>query len=300
MQSTHFESSLNLDLFGSDAIQTITDTDKLFQLRPITCPPGSHIMIALRSFNMIYSKYLIREGINDLLTITMTSVEAGTVSLDITISKGSYDIVSLIFAINTQISLNIAELNMESLALSFDDVLHCLTFTGAYDNENYTLTEMTFESTAYIQLGLLEGVASSFSTSSGTFPKIYSCMDDSVLYIRLPNLSMVNQNSKNVSSVIAAIPINVGFGDSIYHEVHEPIYSRIYNPFLTNLQVQILDQDMQPYGNLLTNSTFRISLLIHFNYNHELFISDNKLLDVNIHKQNKQNAETKNRLHSTR
>ena len=95
-------------------------------------------------------------------------------------------------------------------------------------------------------------------------------MGDSCFYVRCPNLTMSNQNTKNISSIIATIPVTVSYGEMVYYEIQsEPIFSKLKNYELSNLEIQILDEDMNPLGDLLTSSTFRIGLIIHFYYDHD-------------------------------
>jgi hypothetical protein len=274
MQGSHFLSSISIDIIGDDYKSKVSDTEKLFQLpKAIEVPQHTHALVAVRSFNMINSVYLIKAGVNDTLTIE-TQGTGGTAEVVITIPAGNYVITELVSNINAQISANLGALNLESLALSVNGTTHVLDFTASYTT--YTLTQISFSSTAYIQLGLNDGTASVYSLASGSFPRIYNCQGDNTYYLRAPNLQLSNQNTKGISNVLATIPITVGFGDMIYYEIQsEPIFHRLMMPSIQEISIQILDENMNALGDLLSLSTFRLSLLIHFNYDHD---RENKLI----------------------
>jgi hypothetical protein len=267
MQTSHFLNSISIDLIGDDYAIRHTDTDKLFRLpKSIIVPDHSHAMVAVRSFNMINSTYLIQTGVNDSLTIE-TITTNGTAEVTYTIEAGNYTITELVASLNSKISTLISSLNIDSLAFTINGTTHVLDYTATYST--YTLSQISFSTTAYIQLGLQNGITSVYATASGSFPKIFNCQGNNSYYIRIPNLQMSNQNTKNVSNVIANIPVVSGFGDMIYYEIaSEPIYHRLEMPEIQELHVQILDEDMNPLGDLLSQSTFRLSLLIHFKYDH--------------------------------
>jgi hypothetical protein len=268
MQTKHFLSSISIDIIGDDYKSKVSDTEKLFELpKAIEVPQHTHALIAVRSFNMVNSTYLIKSGINDTITIE-TQGTGGTVEVIFTISAGNYTITELVSSINAQISANLGTLNLESLAFSINATTHVLDFTASYDT--YTLTQISFISTAYIELGLNNNTASVYSTASGSFPKIFNCQGNNTYYLRAPNLHLSNQNTKGISNVLATIPILVGFGDMIYYEIQsEPIYHRLMMPSIQEISIQILDENMNALGDLLSLSTFRLSLLIHFNYDHD-------------------------------
>jgi hypothetical protein len=301
MQSNHSLASTKIDLIGSDASIQTTDTDVLFKLKQtIEIPDDSYAMLALQSFNMIYATYLIREGINDSLTITTTSA-SGTVSYEITIPEGHYLDSEFVTTINALISTNLLSLRLDSLALTIQDNKHIMQFTASYST--YTLTEITFESTAYVQLGLSSGV-STYTSASGLFPKMYNLQNDSCFYVRIPNLTMTTQNSKGISGIIASVPVYVVTGDMIYYEIpSEPIFSRIVSHEISEIRVQILDENMSPIGNLLTNTSFRISLIVHFakirRANNIIFPRKELFNNHNIHNQIKDNASTTQKSNQT-
>lgn len=274
MQTNHEKQSITIDLIGSDYHSKVSDTDVSFRLpNPVNLPDHSHALIALKSFNMIYSAYLIKTGINDSLTITTESIAGGEVSYEVIIPSGNYMIHELVTEINSIISTNIASLNLDSMALTVDENKNIITFSTTWST--YQPIEITMTSTAYVQLGLVKDTITTWNATSGSFPKMYNCMGDSCLYVRIPNLTMSNQNTKNISSVIATIPVTVVYGEMVYYEIQsEPVYSRLKNYEIGEIQIQILDEDMNPLGDLLTSSTFRISLILHFHYDHD---RDNKL-----------------------
>lgn len=264
MNNRHELNSILVDLISSDYTIRNNDTDLIFKLNhTIHVPEGSHLLVAVKSFNMIYATHLIQEGINDSLTITTESVANGVASYEVIIAPGNYQITELLANINQTISTNIASLNLTSLALTISDNLNSVSFVSTYTE---TPTEITMTSTAYIQLGLEKDTTAVFAGSSGTFPKWFDCTGNSNFYVRLPNLAVSNINTKNVSNIITSIPIVVLPSEMIYYEVMEPIYSKAENIHLNELHVQILNQDMQPLGNLRTSSDWRISLIIHFEY----------------------------------
>jgi|DEB0MinimDraft_10_1074344.scaffolds.fasta_scaffold00328_9 hypothetical protein len=294
MQTNHHLSSISIDLIGSDFSTKKDDTDCSFQLsKTIKVPDHTHMLIALKSFNMINSAYLIKTGINDVLTITAESIAGGEVTHIVTIPNGNYTISELVSTINADISANIASLNLDSLAFNIDENKNILTFTATHST--YPLIELTFNSTAYVQLGLIKDTTTVFNASSGSLPKMYNCMGDSCFYVRCPNLTMSNQNTKNISSIIATIPLTVSYGEMVYYEIQsEPIFSKLKNYELSQIDIQILDENMNPLGDLLTSSTFRIGLIIHFNYDHDRdlkLIQSKNLFGNNI--DNNQNAEAK-------
>jgi hypothetical protein len=90
--NTTYLRSINIDLISSDANTSLSDTHKIFYLdQEIQVPQNTHALIALTSFNMIYSFYQFRENINDRFTLTINGY-----SQVIVIDEGNYSITELI------------------------------------------------------------------------------------------------------------------------------------------------------------------------------------------------------------
>jgi hypothetical protein len=264
----HYLSNINIDLNGAQATNTITDTDKSFQLNhPIFSPPHTHLLVAVKTFSMPYAFYSINEGINDELIITCDSVTGGTQTETITISPGTYSIQELRTQLNSSITSIFGNLNLDSLSLNIDQTQVKLYFSLSYST--HTLNYIEFSGTAYRELGLLSGLQTSQFTggpTSGYFPKVFNLMGNAQLFIRLKNYQMDSRNMDNVSGIISSIPINIQPMGKIAYDAPELVFYKLNSTQINNIDMQVLDQDMNPMGDMLIAGEFRVSLIVKFSW----------------------------------
>lgn len=268
----HYLSNINIDLNGARATNTISDTDKSFQLdHPIFSPPHTHLLVAVKTFSMPYAFYGINTGINDELIITCDSATGGTVSETITITQGTYSIQELRTFLNSAITSIFGNLNLDSLSLNINKTQVKLYFSLSYST--HTLNYIEFSGTAYRELGLLSGLQTSRFTggpTSGYFPKVYDLMGNSQLFIRLKNFQMDSRNMDNVSGIISSIPIYIQPMGKIGYDSPELIFYKLNSTMINSLEVQILDQDMNAMGDLLIAGEFRVSLIVKFSWDKDI------------------------------
>ena len=96
-------------------------------------------------------------------------------------------------------------------------------------------------------------------------------MGDTSLYVSAPNLGINNLNSRKRDGILANVPIEVMPSEQIYYKPAEVQYFRSTS-LLNVVEIEILDDLMQPIGSLNTGAGFRLTLSVHFSYNKEILL----------------------------
>lgn len=266
----HYLSSINIDLNGSLATTATSDTSCSFQLEhAITTPPHTHLLVGLKSFSLMNGFYLVNTGINDSFVIECESVTGGVVSQTITLTAGNYNVSSLITAMNSAITAIFGLLNLDSLSLNVDQTRNQIYFSLSYST--YDLIYISFQTSAYRLFGLSSDATFTYTgVTTGYFNRVYNLTGNSQLFVRLPNFQMDNRNMRNVSGIIGAVPIVVGNMQYIFYEPYEMVFFKMNSNHLNVIDVDILDQDMNPLGDLLVAGEFRLTLTIHYSWDKDI------------------------------
>lgn len=267
----HYLGNISIDLNGALSTNSISDTNKSFQLEhPLISPPHTHMLVAVKTFSIPYAFYAINAGINDTLIISCDSVQGGPVEETITIEPGTYTIQEMRTKLNSSITSIFGNLNLDSLSINIDQLKSKLYFSLSYST--YTLVSIDFSGLAYRELGLLSGLqVSSYSgLTTGYFPRVYNLMGNSQLFIRLKNFQMDSRNMKNISGIISAIPINVKPMNKIAYEAPELVYYKLNTNTIKTVDIQILDQDMNDMGDFLISGEFRLSLVVKYSWDKDI------------------------------
>ena len=274
--NNHYLSAVNIDLNSKEADQKITDTHCIFHLKhPVKSPSNSHIIIGLSSFNIPYSWYIFRDGINNSFSIETYNGTTYEIQ-NIIIEPGNYTSSSLIQHLNTKFTSIKSLLNLSKLSITENRQQQ--TF---YLTTSIIQTCRIFNIKCHKEMGFYDDKEVIYENlTTLLFPFRYNLSGSPTIYFRLMNLAITNRNSKNVDGILCNIPCEYMAGSYIYYNPSDIHYFKTYSSVST-IEVQILDEEMIPIGNLSTNSPFRFTLSCHFSYNKSVILENN---DINLEK----------------
>jgi hypothetical protein len=263
-------SSLNIDLISNDAVHSYSDTHKLFILNEqMTLPENTHFICGVQSFVCPYTFYNIRTGVNDTFTITTPSD-----SYVVTIDAGTYANTEMLSYLNTIFTSAKGTLGLTTLSMNLDQNTNKF-YLSVLPASNVTISGPT----CYKELGFYSASVG-YSWTSATrcdFPYVYNMAGDTSLYIRLHNKNIRNVNSKNIHGVLCNVPVSQMSGEFIYYNPTEIQYFKTSSN-MTNIELSILDDQMNDIGTLNTSTPWRITLTMHYSYNHDKIYSQPKLI----------------------
>ena len=275
LNNNHYMSSVNLDLISNDAVHSYSDTHKLFILEEqIPLPEHTHFIVGVQSFVCPYTFYNIRTGVNDTFTIT-TPTDSRTVTID----AGTYSNNELVSFLNTQFTGIKTVLGLTTLSMNLDQQ------TNKFYLSVLPASDVTISSpTCWKELGFYNSSTGDSWTSATRcdFPYVYNMAGDTSLYIRLHNKNIRNINSKNIHGILCNVPVQQMSGQFIFYNPTEIQYFKTSSN-LNSIELSILDDQMNDLGTLNTSTPWRITLTIHFAYNHEKLSMPN-LLNYNEQK----------------
>lgn len=256
--------SVNIDLISSDADVSFSDTHKVFHLsQEIKVPQGTHALIGLTSFNMIYSFYQFRTGVNNSFMLTV-----GVNSETITIDEGNYSITELMSHINTKLTTAKVALGLATLTINANYNTNKIYFVC-------TSTAMTISNIlCWKELGYVSTDAVAYSTGTSHYaPLIFNLAGDPSIYIRLHNQSVVNLNTKRIDGIIANVPVSSMYGEYIFYQPASEVQYFRSSLNLHKLEISILDENMQNINSLNSSSPWRATFTIHFSYDKDVILS---------------------------
>ena len=203
-----------LFLRSDDATQTYTDGRRVFELKnQIIAFKGHKIMVQLLEFECPISYYLF-DSTNNLLSITVTgNVEKETINFSI--SQGNYNAQTLATELNTLAGSHF------TFAAAFEQrtLKYTLTVSASNGNSSISLFEINNTSTCLKVLGFnLNGAQ---STSSLTSDNVANLNRTTNLYIRIPNIRLLNLDSRGVvNSTIGKIQQTEPHGEILHYVNH--------------------------------------------------------------------------------
>jgi hypothetical protein len=270
LSNNHYMSSVNIDLISNDAVHSFSDTHKLFILNEqMTLPDNTHFVCGVQSFVCPYTFYNIRTGINDTFTITTPSD-----SYLVTIDAGTYANTEMLSYLNTVFTTAKVALGLTTLSMNLDQNTNKF-YLSVLPASNVTISSPT----CYKELGF-QSPTVGYSWTSATrcdFPYVYNMAGDTSLYIRLHHKGIKNVNSKNIHGILCNIPVGQMSGDFIFYNPTEIQYFKTTSN-MTNIELSILDDQMNDIGTLNTSTPWRITLTLHYSYNHDKLYSQPKLI----------------------
>jgi len=257
-------SSVNIHLISKDAKIHLSDTHKIFFLPEKIVPPvNTHLLIGLSDFNMPYSFYNFRSGINNTFDIE-TYDGSTTLTETITISEGNYSDVQLVSQINTQLTAAKTSLGLTVLKVQANYTTNKLYFTISP-----SMTTVKFKNiSCWKELGFADENDYGYTTETVlNLPYMYNLKGDSSLYVRLKGKGIKNLNSKNIDGILCNIPCDKLPLEYIYYYPHDIQYFKSTVNHLNELDIEILDENMNAIDNLNGKAGFRLTLSVHFSYN---------------------------------
>lgn len=267
-------SSINIHLISKDADVDLTDTHKIFFLHEKIVPPANtHLLVGLTDFNMPYSFYNFRSGVNNTFDIE-TYDGVTTLTETITISEGNYNDVDLISHLNSSLTAVKALLGLSVLKVQANYTTNKLYFTISP-----SMTTITFKNIlCWKELGFESSDDYGFTTETVlNAPYMYNLKGDSSLYVRLKGQGIKNLNSKNIDGILCNVPCDRLPLEYIYYYPHDIQYFKSTANHLNELDIEILDENMNSISNLNGKAGFRLTLSVHFSYNKEkiFHVNDN-------------------------
>ena len=257
----HYMPSINIFLSSDKADVNHSSSHKTFYLsKPINVPKHTTMLIALSQFNMPYSFYLIRAGVNDSFNIS-TYLNSVWVNKTITVPEGNYSIGELIPAINT-LFINYSV----ELRTTFFLVLNYTT------NKFYITCSVQMDSViidkvlCYKILGVqnTNAVLTYNYLTTLLLPNMCDFSGESCLYVALKHRSIHNMNSSNVDGVLQQINIRCLPLEYIIY-TDEIQYFETSSEHVNRFDISILDENFNLIE--LNGGIFRLTFTIHFNYN---------------------------------
>lgn len=278
-------SSINIDLHSDDADISVNDGRKIFNLKErVRVPVGTHALIGVSSFHCIYGFYQFRAGINDTFDIT---IDGQTET--ITIPEGNYVASSLISILNTALTTANLTFGLTTLTVAMNYTINKLYFTTS-PSKAVDFTNVL----CWSELGFVSEDGASYGSAQTHYvPNLINLAGDPSIYIRIQNQTIQNVNSKQISGVVANIPVGVPFGYYIFYAPSDIQYFRTTLD-LQKFDISILDQRMNEISVFNTNAPWRITLSVHFSYDKEVKIqSQEDLLIFDELKNNSVNIDKK-------
>lgn len=258
--------SLSIDLSSDQADLHISDTHKIWHLKNhIDLPTNCHMLLTVSAFSMGYTFYQFRENINNKFTVE-TYDGITTLSQEITIDEGNYDMRTICQHLNTKFTIVKGSLGLTTMSINFNKssnkfYMTCLPVMNTITiKNNLAWKELGFDNADYIYS----------SVSHMPFPYTFNMGGDQLLFCRILNSDIHNINSLNYDGILCTIPCEYSFGQIIYYKPNELQYFKTYNFTPQNIEISILDASMKDINNLNTKSPWHISLSIHFSYNKEI------------------------------
>jgi hypothetical protein len=259
----HFMHSNAINLISADASRSISSTDKIFHLGEIV--KGHHntyFSIAVTNFSMPYTFYDV-SSFRDNNTFDVAFYDGATTeSVTITIPDGNYNTSSLIDIVNTQFTTALGSLSLSTLYMTINQ--DQTTFSVVLAPSRTTITFSNIK--LFKEMGFENSDDYAYSsTTTCEMPKTFNLAGDACFYIRLANKSFGNINSRNVSGIICCIDNDYMHGEVIYYRTNNLQFFKVEDT-LETLHIQILNENMQPIGDINNSASFRISFALHYRW----------------------------------
>lgn len=264
-------SSINIHLISNQANISISDTHKIFYLnKPIQYPPHTHALISLSSFNMPYTFYQFRPGVNNTFDIQTTDLSGNVNTETITIDEGNYSISELASHINSSLTAVRLSLGLTTLSMTVNYTNNKIFFTALP-----LMASVEFQNIlCWEQLGFANANTVAYTLQTNLqVPYIFNLAGDASLFLRVHNLGINNLNSNNLDGILCNIPNEYTYLNYIYYKPSEIQFFKTTS-LLNVIEISVLDQNMIDIGSLNLNSGFRLTLTVHFSYNKEITLKD--------------------------
>jgi hypothetical protein len=250
-------------LNAEDAILSINDTHKHFNMIDSTLGHQKHRLIGVQSFNMPYVWHTFASSNNSFTITTFDGVTelSETVTMD---TGTTYTISELMSVINSKLSLIKANLGLTSLSITYNSSKNLCYMNCSPVMNTLTISDIL----CYKQLGFSSEDDYVF-TNAGTFNYFPKCPDlsgPSSLYIRLHNKKIrtytSKQDGKDVDGIICNIPCMVWNTQIIFYHSENPQYHYSYGD-LAKIEISVLDNNLVPIESLdIPTSSFHLTLSI--------------------------------------
>mmetsp|Transcript_27044 Transcript_27044/g.35096 ORF Transcript_27044/g.35096 Transcript_27044/m.35096 type:complete len:274 (+) Transcript_27044:73-894(+) len=266
----HYLSAINLFFASDEATVTNSPSNKIFYLKkPLNIPKGSHMMLALNSFNVPYTWYQVRAGLNDTFNIKtydgITEVEK-----TITIPEGTLLTLTANYTTNKFYFTSSVSMNQVDITN-----ITCFKLIGANKNENLVYNNLT---TMY-------------------FPNVFDFSGSSCLYVGINHRNIQNQNTANVDGILQKINIEVLPMEYIYFKPIELQYFETSTEHINQFDISIYDEDFN--GIDFNGGVWRFGFTIHYNYDKDIRLHPSQVIlnkngDVNNETKEKKDNNKKN------
>jgi hypothetical protein len=263
--NSHYLSSVNVFLSSDHANYSYSSSHKVFDLKDtLIIPHGSHAMIALTSFVMPYTMYLINDNNNSFKISTYDG--ATWVEQTITLPNGNYSMGELIPAINTLFT---------TYSVSLGSIF---TLVANYTTNKFYITSSVAMNTVLISdvlcykiLGMEPDTTYTYNDlSTLTMPNVFDFSGNSCIYIRLKHHKIKNLNSANVDGILQRINLEVLPLEYVFYHAIDIQYFEITSRLINRFDIEILDENFKSLE--LNGGIFRLSFNIHFNYNKQVIM----------------------------
>lgn len=271
----HYLGARTIDLISADS-EKLSDTHfKWHMSNKIIAPANTHLIIGLLSANIPYSWYSVRST-NNTFTIN-TTVSAVDYSVNFTIPEGNYTGQTYANAINTLFTTEKSNLGLTSLGLSLNRQKNKYYISCSPSAASFEITNAT----NYKEIGLTSATGQTeTSTSSFYMDKSYDLSGDKSVFVRMHSKGLRNINTKNISNILANIPIVSAPHTTLYYMPHVVEYYKIDDD-LTTIEIEMLDEDLNTIDTINVSNSFRFTLSVHFSYNKHKMIDYNDGFDNN-------------------
>jgi len=214
----------------------------LFVLPALLIPKKTNVSVAVQSASIPYS-FFNCDSFNDKLSYIVNSI-----TYNIIIPQGNYNINTLISALKTLLGVN------------FNIVYNTLDNTLSFTNTLYEF-QLLATSTCFEMIGFKDKItylSSSKSLKSNISINLFTIRN---IYITSNNfiLNNVNSSTPNNSSILCSIPIQSASGSIITYQNIYNVNNNVHNTHNLNLlHIKLTDQD----GDLLDLNGCHFSLTI--------------------------------------
>ena len=255
--------SINLYLQSKDAeISTGTNNShKTWYLNtPISAPrPDVKMLASVTDFQMAYSWYLIRTGVNDQFAFSDTAGAASKTT--VTIPQGNYNATTFKNKLNELIK---AALGIGVDTMTYDKSTNKYTYTSPTGSNNVVIYNKDNGTLCDTEVGI-EASDNQAGTGSVVFPNMVDFGGIPYVYIVTPTLGLENRNSKgDINLTLAKVPVTCQPLGFLYMPTGSFVYLHLSDREIKKLTIILEDEEGNELD--LNGVGWGLTITIHYQY----------------------------------
>jgi len=227
LRSSNYTSNLDADDSKNNLIFELNN--------PLLCDATMDILVSCDSFQFTNSLYMI----NEYNRYFYYNIQGSSAVGGLILALGNYNIDTLITELN--------ELAVNNFTFTYNPSTYKITITHKQGLLFKLVDKDLKYNNIYENLGFDDYGTNSYA-SSFTSPYLYNLISTQVLHICANNINLDNLYLRNTKryNILASIHITSIFGDTQTYFNNTGFKYKINDPTLTFLNLEILDQDMNP------------------------------------------------------